>query len=207
MSKDTVRILTVKEYMTEFNLSKPTVYTYIKSGKVDSYLEGKNRLIRVKQTSKEVSQPVSKEVNNTVNQTEQINFLKATIERQNEEIKELYNRIIKIEQDQKQEIKDINKVKDDRLQQFMLLIKEQTENLITKKAEQEQHFEAEIVEEEQAEQEYLSLNEFVEYIKNKKGYSDKKIYKILNRQLKEKDPRFIDTEDGFKIIKNKFKDL
>lgn len=199
--------LSVKDYCKRYNLSKPTVYKLINDNKIKSFLDGKRRLIEVKQDDKIVNKEVSKtgnlfnhiEVNKTEDKQE-IEQLKLALKDKENEVKALYERLIQSEKEQKEEIKRVNEEKDKLLFNYMNLINEQSKNLLklNEREQVKQEIEdvidvtEEIKEEDKlAKKKYWNLNEFTKLMKEKKGYKKSKIFNLINEKIEQNDPRFI----------------
>jgi excisionase family DNA binding protein len=204
---------TVEEYSKKFNVSRPTIYSRIKSNELNSVKEGNSRYILVNNDVKSSKNNINNDLtqfNSCEEYKKEIESLKNKLESKDSEIKELYNRIIDLEREQKDEIKKVNELKDTQLSQFMNLIKQQSENLLSVKNDltsTHQKEEETIIEVDEVTPEYISLKDFRKLMK-KKGYeSTEKIMKLINKRFKKGDNRFIKIDGKVKIIKDKFEDL
>jgi excisionase family DNA binding protein len=204
---------TVEEYSKKFNVSRPTIYSRIKSNELNSVKEGNSRYILVNNDVKSSKNNINNDLtqfNSCEEYKKEIESLKNKLESKDSEIKELYNRIIDLEREQKDEIKKVNELKDTQLSQFMNLIKQQSENLLSVKNDltsTHQKEEETIIEVDEVTPEYISLKDFRKLMK-KKGYeSTEKIMKLINKRFKKGDNRFIKLDGKVKIIKDKFEDL
>lgn len=132
-----------------------------------------------------------------------------------QENKNLYERLISLEREQKQEIQKVHNAKDEQLKMYMELLKKQTENILDAQPHQkhshskhnDDSHEVEIIEADtETVRERMKPKKFFSLMSDK-GYTEKEIKKIIKRQLEKKDDRFGIIDGKFVIYKDKFNDL
>lgn len=132
-----------------------------------------------------------------------------------QENKDLYERLISLEREQKQEIQKVHNAKDEQLKMYMELLKKQTDNILEAQPHQKHSYnkhkddshEVEIIEADtEPAKERMKPKKFFKLL-GERGYSEKEIKSIIKQQLKSKDPRFAVIDGKMVIYKDKFNDL
>lgn len=138
---------------------------------------------------------------------EEIAELKKVIFTLQEDKEKLFERLINIEKEQKEEIKLVNSAKDEQLKLYMNMLNTQVNNILESKTStvytsETDAQEAEIIEN----RERMKPKKFFS-IMYKKGYTDKDIKKIIKKRLQKQDARF-EIKNGKTIIyQDLFEDL
>lgn len=182
------------------NHSKP-------SSKQEEFISQKNS--QISSSSEPIQNPLIDKL------YEEIKDLKQTIVDLRSEKDDLFERLVSLEREQKQEIQKVHNAKDEQLKMYMELLKKQTENILDAQPHQkhshskhnDDSHEVEIIEADaETVRERMKPKKFFGLMSDK-GYTEKEIKKIIKRQLEKKDDRFGIIDGKFVIYKDKFKDL
>jgi hypothetical protein len=145
----------------------------------------------------------------------EIDDLKNTISNLQAEKDNLFERLVSLEREQKQEIQKVHNAKDEQLKMYMELLKKQTDNILESQPHQKHSYnkhkddshEVEIIEADtEPVKEKMKPKKFFKLL-GERGYSEKEIKGIIKQQLKVKDPRFAVVDGKMVIYKDKFNDL